>query len=186
MYHEHEEYLWTAEEIGSSQDTADCDTLTVNEQFSVKHVLAWAHFPGEPHSSRAHRIGKNLILLLSWILVAGSYRSNILKLGKFTKSVEQPSGLPMVRFVSGYDVSASISSSLGNLHRHGTAFWTAVKIDFVSGYNWETLTENELYFIKRALSIRCVSWRLWSRYENARACSSRLPYLPDHYEKYPF
>ena len=98
MYHEHEEYLWTAEEIGSSQDTADCDTLTVNEQFSVKHVLAWAHFPGEPHSSRAHRIGKNLILLLSWILVAGSYRSNILKLGKFTKSVEQPSGLPMRSF----------------------------------------------------------------------------------------
>ena len=64
MYHEHEEYLWTAEEIGSSQDTADCDTLTVNEQFSIKHVLTWALFPVSRIS--AEFIGlENHILLLS-------------------------------------------------------------------------------------------------------------------------
>jgi len=41
MYKKHEASFWTAEEIDLSQDTKDWDTLTVNEQYFIKHVLAF-------------------------------------------------------------------------------------------------------------------------------------------------
>merc|ERR1712207_35949 len=41
MYKKHEASFWTAEEIDLSQDNKDWDALTENEQFFIKHVLAF-------------------------------------------------------------------------------------------------------------------------------------------------
>jgi len=41
MYKKHEASFWTAEEIDLSQDGKDWDSLTTNEQYFIKHVLAF-------------------------------------------------------------------------------------------------------------------------------------------------
>merc|ERR1712066_1149886 len=41
MYKKHEASFWTAEEIDLSQDNKDWDALTQNEQYFIKHVLAF-------------------------------------------------------------------------------------------------------------------------------------------------
>ena len=41
MYKKHEASFWTAEEIDLSQDPKDWDTLTADEQYFLKHVLAF-------------------------------------------------------------------------------------------------------------------------------------------------
>merc|ERR1719169_398334 len=41
MYKKHEASFWTAEEIDLSQDNADWEKLTSNEQHFIKHVLAF-------------------------------------------------------------------------------------------------------------------------------------------------
>merc|ERR1711865_785955 len=41
MYKKHEASFWTAEEIDLSQDSKDWDALSTNEQYFIKHVLAF-------------------------------------------------------------------------------------------------------------------------------------------------
>jgi len=41
MYKKHEASFWTAEEIDLSQDSKDWDNLSTNEQYFIKHVLAF-------------------------------------------------------------------------------------------------------------------------------------------------
>merc|ERR1712166_1555957 len=40
-YKKHEASFWTAEEIDLSQDSKDWDGLSTNEQYFIKHVLAF-------------------------------------------------------------------------------------------------------------------------------------------------